>query len=664
MQPPDIVRDEARLAALDSYDILDSEAEPGFDGIVRLASTICATPVALVSLVASDRQWFKARIGFEPCETEMGSSVCAHALVEPDLLVITDLTKDPRSSQNALVTGEPHIRFYAGAPLRSPEGHVLGSLCVIDGKPRPEGLTEQQSTALRDLAVQVVAQLELRRSVIRHGTLLTECQAISEQLNESEKHWRGLFEELSEGFIVGQLVRDLDGKAIDWRYVEVNAAWADLVGVAAEDAIGRTVREVFRGIEDEWISSMAAVVETGAPIKFTRQVGVLQRWYEGRAFPLKGERFGVIFLEVTDRTLADIRRSSLLDLGDRMREAGSVDEMVQSACDIVGEALGASRVAFGTLDHTGEFVDIGPNWLAAGMDSIEGRHRFADYGNLLEELVRGEPLVIDDVRSDPRTAADPSRMQALGIGALVNIPVRERGRTAAVLTVHEREPQVWSAEVIAFLRNVADRVQAGIEKLRAEEQQEVLNLELSHRMKNMMAMVQAMATQTLKPVTERGPVEALEKRILAMSAAHDVLLQESWSSADLGTVASSALATFALGDRCRLAGPKVEIGPRATLSVSMLLHELATNAFKYGSLTADGGAIEVGWRVDGAGEDAELKLSWRETGGPAANPSKGRGFGSRLIAMGLVGTGGSDVRYGPMGLECDFTAPLKQVQQS
>ena len=112
MQPLDIVHDAARLAALDSYDILDTEAEPGFDGIVRLASTICDTPVALVSLIASDRQWFKARVGFEPCETEMGSSVCAHALVEPDLLIIPDLTKDPRSAQNPLVTGEPYIRFY------------------------------------------------------------------------------------------------------------------------------------------------------------------------------------------------------------------------------------------------------------------------------------------------------------------------------------------------------------------------------------------------------------------------------------------------------------------------------------------------------------------------------------------------------------------------
>src|ERR1700760_2674820 len=128
---PDYVFDPDRLAALEGYAILDTVPEPGFDDIVQLAMLICAAPVALVSLVAHDRQWFKARAGFEPCETDLDSSVCAHALVEPDLLVVPDLTADPRTSANPLVTGEPFIRFYAGAPLRTQEGVVLGSLCVI-----------------------------------------------------------------------------------------------------------------------------------------------------------------------------------------------------------------------------------------------------------------------------------------------------------------------------------------------------------------------------------------------------------------------------------------------------------------------------------------------------------------------------------------------------
>lgn len=123
---------------LAGYGILDTPPEEGFDDIVLIAAHICRTPVALVSLVAEDRQWFKARIGFPPCETDLNSSVCTHALNEPDLLVITDLSEDPRTRDNPLVTGAPFIRFYAGAPLRAPGGEVLGSLCVIDPVPRPE----------------------------------------------------------------------------------------------------------------------------------------------------------------------------------------------------------------------------------------------------------------------------------------------------------------------------------------------------------------------------------------------------------------------------------------------------------------------------------------------------------------------------------------------
>ncbi len=152
-----------RLAVLDSYGILDTPPEQGFDDVVHLARDLCDAPVALVSLVAGNRQWFKARAGFPPCETDLDASVCAHALAAPDLLVIPDLTRDARTRANPLVTDDPHLRFYAGAPLRSPEGAVLGSLCVIDHKPRPDGLTDRQAKSLRALAGQVMAQLELRR---------------------------------------------------------------------------------------------------------------------------------------------------------------------------------------------------------------------------------------------------------------------------------------------------------------------------------------------------------------------------------------------------------------------------------------------------------------------------------------------------------------------
>lgn len=154
---------DSRLEALQSLNVMDSEPEPEFDDIVFLASMICRTPVSLVSLVAGDRQWFKARVGFESCETPLTQSVCSFAIQQDDVLEIGDLTLDPRTRENTLVTAGPNIRFYAGAPLVLADGHAVGSLCVIDTVPRPEGLDVDQKRALVALAKQVVVLLEARR---------------------------------------------------------------------------------------------------------------------------------------------------------------------------------------------------------------------------------------------------------------------------------------------------------------------------------------------------------------------------------------------------------------------------------------------------------------------------------------------------------------------
>ena len=164
LPPAALASDPVRLSALASYDILDTMPEAGFDDVVEIARAVCEARAALVSFVGDDRQWFKALIGLEPCRTGLDSSVCVHAIAVPpgELLVIGDLARDRRTAANPLVTGEPRIRFYAGAPLRTPQGEVLGSLCVLDVRPRPEGLTPIQEATLRALARQVMSLLELR----------------------------------------------------------------------------------------------------------------------------------------------------------------------------------------------------------------------------------------------------------------------------------------------------------------------------------------------------------------------------------------------------------------------------------------------------------------------------------------------------------------------
>lgn len=153
--------EEARLEALNGYRILDTPPEESFDRLTRLAARILGTPIALMSLVDRDRQWFKSRVGLEASATPREFAFCAHVIAGDETMVVSNAKDDSRFAQNPLVTGEPNISFYAGAPLRTPSGHALGTLCVIDAQPRE--LSDEQRAILEDLAAMAVSELELRR---------------------------------------------------------------------------------------------------------------------------------------------------------------------------------------------------------------------------------------------------------------------------------------------------------------------------------------------------------------------------------------------------------------------------------------------------------------------------------------------------------------------
>jgi two-component sensor histidine kinase len=378
--PEDRSSDAARIAALNDLAILDTEPEPGFDDIVLLASEVCGTPVALVSLVAEDRQWFKARVGFPACETPLSQSVCSLALRQGGTFAIPDLALDQRTKGSPLVAGHPFIRFYAGAPLRTRGGVPVGMLCVIDTEPRPAGLSEAQTRGLEALARQVEAQLELRRLL------------------------------------------------------------AERAGAAAE--------------------RMAA--------------------------------------EAADR-----------------------------------------------------------------------RH------------------------------------------------------------------------------------------------QELLKLELGHRLKNILALVHSIADRTLRgaavPAEARS---ALLDRIRALGKAQDILLAGGGAA---GGASMSALVRGAVephehgrGGRFRVSGPEIRVGARAALMLALALHELATNAAKYGALSSAEGTVDIAWSITTGCGEPTVALVWRESGGPAVRPRTREGFGTRLIERALAATVGgvAALDFRPGGAVCRIEAPL------
>lgn len=366
-----------RLKALGELGILDTAPEQGFDDIVLLATRICDAPVALVSLVAADRQWFKARIGFPLCQTPLNLSVCAHALDRREILVIPDLAQDARTRNNALVTGEHSIRFYAGVPLRSGDVAV-GTLCVIDTVARPGGLTPVQTSSLEALARQVEAQFDLRR--------------------------------------------------------------------------------------------------------------------------------------------------------------------------------------------------------------------------LLAEQARA---------------------------------------TAAKLVAEEA----------------------------ARRHQELVGLELSHRLKNILAMVQAITSQTLRHATSLGEARAsLQQRIQSLGSAHDILFHGPVQAAGVLPIIRNAvnLHDHGVQGRFHLSGPDVEVGPKAALMFALMMHEQATNAVKYGSLSSDTGIVTVTWSLEEREEGTTFVLLWRESGGPLVVPPTRQGFGTQLIQGALTGAVGGKVtlEFPPEGVTCRFEAPL------
>jgi signal transduction histidine kinase len=205
--PPSPTDEELRLAALTSYGILDTPPEESFDRVAHIASAICQTPIALVTMVDRDRQWFKARVNFEVLETARDVAFCAHAVASGETMVVEDAAHDPRFAGNPLVLSAPNIRFYAGAPIRTGEGHSLGTLCVIDQVPRR--LSAEQRSGLEALSRELSALLELRRI----NRELAELRGYQEQLTAMLVH--DLRSPLTHLVSSGHYVLDLPGLPAD-----------------------------------------------------------------------------------------------------------------------------------------------------------------------------------------------------------------------------------------------------------------------------------------------------------------------------------------------------------------------------------------------------------------------------------------------------------------
>lgn len=275
-----------RMRELRELGLLDTEPEEIFDRVTTLAAQITDTPMAVVSLVDDDRQWFKSTVGIDVSEMAREHAFCAHAIASPEaVLVVDDACLDPRFDHNPIVVGEPHVRFYAGAPLVTSNGHALGTLCVIDQEPRH--LRDDQLEALRTLASLVASELDHRLSLRRQREA-----ELRRRLAESRADALGSFLSIFQDAAVGIVMVDEQG-----RILEANRAYGETVGLTVHELMGRSVNE-FTHPED--------VYDTVAAIRMMQSGLVKQTHLEKRYVRADGT---VVWVSVSSSCLRETSSS-------------------------------------------------------------------------------------------------------------------------------------------------------------------------------------------------------------------------------------------------------------------------------------------------------------------------------------------------------------------
>ena len=583
----------SRSATLARYDILDTPTEQAFDDIARLAAAICEVPIAVVNLIADDRQWFKAEVGLGVRETPLETSFCAKAILEHDFLEVPDATQDPRFDCNPLVTAEDGLRFYAGALLKTEQGQAIGTVCVLDTVSRPGGLSELQRFTLTTLATQVMTQLECRR-------IAKQERQARLALESGRSRFEAVFDSAIDYAIV---VMDRNGCVTDW-----NEGAIRILGWSPDEAIGRDLGFFFTPEDRE-----RAIPQREMSDALAKGRGVDERWHirqsgerfwaNGEMMPLQGAAGEAIgFVKVLrDRTEARLIQEHLAQQDERL-------QMALSASGSVGlwDWMVASDLLHGDANFARLYgLDVATT--AAGLTEEQYQEHVVpeDLGPLRARIrgvfERGEDFLVEYRVAAPGQPLRWIECKGRMVPDAAGRPYRFSG-TAVDVTV----------------RKVA------------EDQKQLLMDEMAHRVKNTFTMVQALAYQTLRDVDPTISA-ALQTRLVALSRAHEMLLQRNWTSTSIMALIERVLRLEAERGRFRLDGPDFEVQPQAALSLSLLLHELATNAVKYGALSVEGGDVSLIWGFEGD----QFRLLWTEQGGPPVRPPERKGFGSKLVGMGL-----------------------------
>lgn len=342
-----------RLAELAAYKVLDTAAERVFDDVVRLAQSMFGVATSTVSLIDGDRQWFKARIGLDVGETGRDAAFCGHAILEGDVMVVPDALADERFADNPLVTGPPHIRFYAGAPLTTPTGFNIGTLCIFDPAPRPGGFNRQDQTHLAMLAGMVMDRLVTRRLRMERHEEARQVRSVAERLSTAaaqlEQQAKGLTALAADGGLrsdaAGQGVRQLVLMG-----AEVETVLTGVTGdidQAADDA--ESMRTTVADMGDH-LRGIGAVASEIAAIASKTRMLALNASIEAARAGNSGRAFAVVANEV--RQLAGATADATNHILAELQAIERTVSLVVSRCDRLSERVVAMHAGSGRMKAT------------------------------------------------------------------------------------------------------------------------------------------------------------------------------------------------------------------------------------------------------------------------------------------------------------------------
>ncbi|HET8771544.1 MAG TPA: PAS domain S-box protein [Gemmatimonadaceae bacterium] len=478
MRAPIPAREPERLQALRDYAVLDTPSEPAFDDIAFLAAELCGTPMAMVTFIDGQRQWFKARRGLLTPEIPREVSFCTYTIVEREILVVPDAARDPRFASNPLVTGEWAIRFYAGAPLIDAEGFALGTVAVLDHVPR-DGLGPRERKALNALARQVVMQLDLRRHLLAERERSADAYATGRA--HAERH-----ASLLDASLDAIVMMDATGAVL-----EFNPAAERLFGYQRHEAIGRDMASLIipPAFRERHRAGLTRNLATGHTVLTGRRVELSARRRDGTEFPVElsvqridapdaAPQFVGFIRDITDRVADQRERLATEKRYLYQREAaialnqlaslhrGDFERSVETITEVAARTMDVARVSVWryTPDHRTLrcvcLYELAEDRFSHGVELTE-----AAYPAYFRALADSHVLAANDAESDPRTAELASDyLRPAGITSVLDASIRLAGGVDGIIShEHVGPPRRWTTDEESFAIAVASMCSLALE---------------------------------------------------------------------------------------------------------------------------------------------------------------------------------------------------------